>query len=318
MAPAHAAVALLFLTPTLAWAQATPPPPAATTVLPEAPPADWIPPDPVSWWTDEWPKPSEAAEPLGPRRLGRGERLTEIDNGVGPDLYRLWALQPLQTRIIRGDEMILEVWMRPAGGVRQAVIRLYVRRDGESFVQARAGLACCEAGIARRVGFDAQLAPGWTARLKGLRDLPAWGSPRDVVVEEAGASDAVCVDGVAYDLTLMQPGRARHLRRACDSAAVGEVADVLEAAIGTALGHEPRIDAIFQRGADYSSQRRAYRALIADGGRLKPAGVNRAQPPAFDPPPEPDPVTPLAAPSSPAAQSPAPAPARDGGPSPAP
>ncbi|HYD45437.1 MAG TPA: hypothetical protein VEA79_09265 [Phenylobacterium sp.] len=328
MAPARTTLLALLLTPTLAWAQATQPTPAQpqpstvagppVTVLAEPPPPDWVPPDPASWWTDEWPKPSEAAEPLGPRRLGRGEQLTAIDNGVGPDLYRLWGLQPLQTRIIRGDEMIVEVWVRPARTVRQSVIRLYVRRDGESFVQARAGLACCEAGIARRVGFDAQLAPGWTGRIRALRDLPAWNSPRDVVVEEEGVSDAVCVDGVAYDVTLMLPGRARHLRRACDPAAIGEIADVLEVAVGAALGHEPRIDAVFNRGADYASQRQAYQALVAGGGRLKPAGVVREQPPAFEPPPEPEPATPPAAPSPPTAQSPPPAPSGDDGPSPGP
>ncbi|MCC7266503.1 MAG: hypothetical protein IT546_04085, partial [Caulobacteraceae bacterium] len=110
MAPARTTLAALLLIPTLAWAQlpqpspspvpAQPPAPATApgppvTVLAEPPLADWIPPDPAAWWTDEWPKPAEAAEPLGPRRLGRGERLTAIDNGIGPDHYRLWGLQPL-------------------------------------------------------------------------------------------------------------------------------------------------------------------------------------------------------------------------------
>ena len=318
MAPGRTAVLALFLSPTLAWAQPGAPAQATSaappvTVLAEPPPADWIPPNPAAWWTDQWPKPSEAAEPLGPRRLGRGEQLTAIDNGIGPDLYRDWALQPLQTRIIRGDELSVEVWVRPARTARQSVIRLSVRRDGESFVQARAGLACCEAGIARRVGFDAQLAPGWTGKLRALRDLPAWSSPRDVVVEEEGVSDAVCIDGVAYDVTLMLPGRALHLRRACDPAAIGEIADVLEAAVGAALGHEPRIDAVFNRGAAFANQRQAYQALVSNGGRLKPAGVVREQPPAFEPPPEPEPVTPPAAPSSPTAQIPQPAPSTDAG-----
>lgn len=331
MAPARTAALVLLLSPTLAWAQLAPPTPPSSTARPALsttpgppvavlaePPPDWIPPDPAAWWTDEWPGPSEAAEPLGPRRLGRGEQLTAIDNGVGPDLYRLWGLQPLQTRIIRGDETIVEVWVRPARTVRQSVIRLYVRRDGESFVQARAGLACCEAGIARRVGFDAQLAPGWTARIRALRDLSAWNSPRDVVVEEEGVSDAVCVDGVAYDVTLMLPGRARHLRRACDPAAVGEIADVLETAVGAALGHEPRIDVVFNKGAQYASQRRAYQALTAGGGRLKPAGVVREQPPAFEPPPEPEPAIPPAAPAPPTGQTPPSAPSGDGVRSPGP
>ena len=315
MAPVRAALIALFAAlPLLASAQEPSAPPVS--VVAEPPPADWIPPDPATWWTDEWPKPSEAAEPLGPRRLGRNEQLAAVDNGVPPDLYRLWALQPLQTRIIRGDEMILELWVRPARSVRQTVIRLTVRRDGDSFVQARAGLACCEPGIARRVGFDAKLVPGWTGRLKTLRDMPAWNSPRDVIVEEAGVSDAVCVDGVAYDLTLLTPGRAPHLRRACDTAAIGEVADALEAAIAATLGNEPRIDVIFPRGADFSGPRGAYRALIDGGGRLKATEANRAQPPGFDPPAEP--VTATEAPAPPTGQNPPPAPLADGGPSPGP
>ena len=47
---------------------------------------------------------------------------------------------------------MLEVWVRPALSVRQSVVRITVRRDGKAFVQARAGLAGCEAGIARRMG----------------------------------------------------------------------------------------------------------------------------------------------------------------------
>jgi len=81
-------------------------------------------------------------------------------NGVDPNLYRLWALPPLQWQALRGAEMILEVWTRHANSVRQTVARIVVRRDGKAFVQGRAGLACCEAGIARRVRFDAELPEG--------------------------------------------------------------------------------------------------------------------------------------------------------------
>ncbi|WP_236627746.1 hypothetical protein [Caulobacter sp. B11] len=62
---------------------------------------------------------------------------------VDPLLYRLWGLQPLQAQLVRRGELILEVWARPARGVRQAVVRVTVRRDGRAFVQARAGLGCC-------------------------------------------------------------------------------------------------------------------------------------------------------------------------------
>ena len=105
----------------------------------------------------------EAADPLGGRRAFRGEQPAPIDNGVDPSTYRLWGLTPLQWQLVRGEEMILEVWVRPSLSVRQSVVRVIVRRDGKAFVQARAGLACCEAGISRRVGFDAELSAGAAA-----------------------------------------------------------------------------------------------------------------------------------------------------------
>src|SRR5258705_7262080 len=59
-------------------------------------------PDPKTWWSDDWPKPPDAADPLGGgRRLGHGERLAPIDNGVDPSTYRLWGLTPLQWQIVR-------------------------------------------------------------------------------------------------------------------------------------------------------------------------------------------------------------------------
>ncbi len=98
------------------------------------------PPDPVVWWAPEIPKPPPEQDPFQGRRLRKGEQLVPIDNGVDPLLYRLWGLQPLQSQLIKPGELVLEVWARPATGVRQAVVRVTVRRDGRAFVQARAGL----------------------------------------------------------------------------------------------------------------------------------------------------------------------------------
>lgn len=248
----------------------------------------WPAPDPRTWWDDKWPKVPEAADPLAGRRLGRGERPIAIDNGYEPLLYRLWGLQPLQNQVLRGGEMILEVAVRPSSSVRQSLIRVTVRRDGDVFVQGRAGLGCCEAEIGRLVRFDAKAPAGSAGRLLALREAPLWTAPRDVRVSEGGgASDAVCVDGTAYELTLVVPGRSRSVRRACDSAEVGQAADVLEAAFALALGHEPRFDVLYPSGADFAAARRAYAGLVAEGGTLRAAPNSRVQPPAFEPPPEP-------------------------------
>lgn len=236
-------------------------------------------PDPNTWWDDKRPKPEEAADPLGGRRVRRGERLPEPDNGVAPSTYRMWGIMPLQWQLVRGDEMILEVWTRPANSVRQTVTRVIVRSGGDTFVQARAGLACCEAVIGRRVGFDAELPPGSADRFRELAKLPAWRSPRDVRVQEAGTIDALCVEGTAYDLTLVTPGRSTTLHRACDPAEVGEVGEVLEAVLGAAMGHEPRFDVVFPKGVSFASSKDAYRELLADGGRLKPNPDARRQSP---------------------------------------
>lgn len=273
-----------------AWAQ-TPPSPTTTPEIParaDPVPADiwpWPPPDPKTWWDEPWPKLEETADPLGDRRLGRNERPIVIDNGYDPLLYRLWALMPLQNQVLRSGEMILEVSVRPATSTRQSLVRIIVRRDGKAFVQARAGLGCCEAGIARRVGFDAELPEGSASKFLALRDDPLWDAPREVrVAEGTDAADALCVDGTSYDLTLVVPGRSRSVRRACDSAEVGQAADVLEAALGAALGHEPRFDAIYPSGASFASARADYQRLTAEGGQLKPAPHSRPQPPAFQPP----------------------------------
>ena len=281
-----AATILSLLSLALPAAAQAPPPPTPAPADPV--PADiwpWPPPDPKTWWDEPWPKPPETADPLAGRRLGRNERPIAIDNGYDPLLYRLWALMPLQNQVLRSGEMILEVSVRPATSTRQSLIRVIVRRDGKAFVQARAGLGCCEPGIARRVGFDAELPAESAARFLALRDDPLWDAPREVRVAEAvDTADALCVDGTSYDLTLVVSGRSRSVRRACDSAEVGQAANVLETVLGAALGHEPRFDAIYPTGASFAGARADYERLIAEGGQLKAAPHSRPQPPAFQPP----------------------------------
>jgi hypothetical protein len=153
-----------------------------------------------------------------------------------------------------------------------------VRGDGRAFVQGRAGEACCDPGIARRVGFDAELPPDAAARFLALRDHPMWASPRDVrVMDPRVSTDAVCIDGISYDLTLVIPGRTRALRRACDDVEVGQVADALSPAIAAALGHEPRFDVLFRRGADFAAAKAAYADLVQNGGGLRPDPQARPQ-----------------------------------------
>jgi len=239
------------------------------------------PPDPATWWSPAVPRPPAEAEPLANRRLGKTEQPIPIDNGVEPLLYRLWGLQPLQSQIVRKGELILEVWARPSRGVRQAVVRVTLRRDGRAFVQARAGLGCCTPEIGRRVDIDAELGAPQIAPLKTLTADPAWGQPRSVIVDYGGgAVSALCVDGVSWDVTLVVPGQARHLRRACDDAEVGSIAQILSSAVGAAVGRDPRFDAVLPRGADFSRQAQAYADLVASGGRLIPGESNRPQPPA--------------------------------------
>jgi hypothetical protein len=251
----------------------------------QAPPP--LSPAPATWWSPEITRPPAELEPLYNRRLGRDERPVPIDNGVKPLLYRLWGLQPLQSQIVRKGELILEVWARPARGVRQAVVRVTLRRDGRAFVQARAGLGCCTPEIGRRVDINAELADIQIAPLKALPGDPVWSQPRSVIVDYGGgAVSALCVDGVSWDVTLVVPGQARHLRRACDDAEVGSIAAILSAAIGATAGRDPRFDAVLPRGADFSPQRRAYDDLLASGGRLVAGESNRPQPPAVPLPSE--------------------------------
>ena len=260
---------------------------SAPLAAPQAAPSS---PDPAVWWAPEIPKPPPELDPFQGRRLRPGETLVPIDNGVDPLLYRLWGLQPLQSQLIKRGELVLEVWARPATGVRQAVVRVTVRRDGRAFVQARAGLGCCTAEIGRRVDIDAELATQQVAALKALIGAPLWSQPRSVIVDYGGgAVEPVCLEGVSWDVTLLVPGQARHLRRACDDAEVGSIAPALAAALSSASGRDARFDAMFARGGDFSRQQRAYDSLIASGGRLKPGINNRPQPPVVPTPAEDEP-----------------------------
>jgi hypothetical protein len=244
------------------------------------------PPDPKSWWDDKRPAAPDAADPLGGRRLGRNERLIPIDNGVDPSTYRLWGLPPLQWQMLRGEEMILEAWVRPARTVRQSVVRITVRRDGKAFVQGRAGLACCDPDIGRRIGFDAELPQGAAQAFLALRNHPLWQAPREVRVRESGgAAEAVCVDGTSYDLTLVVPGRSRSARRACDNAEIGQAADVLEPVLRAAMGQDPRFDVLFPGGPNFAGARGAYQDLVSEGGALRPDPEARPQPPGVEPAP---------------------------------
>ena len=252
----------------------------ALALGPETAAQQAVPPDPATWWSPKVSRPPSEVEPLYGRRLGKAERPVPIDNGVEPLLYRLWGLQPLQSQAPRRGELILEVWARPAGDVRQAIVRLTLRDDGRAFVQARAGLGCCAPEIGRRVDINAELEKPLAEALRSVSADPAWSQPRAVVVDYGGgAVAALCVDGVSWDVTLLVPGQARHLRRACDDAEVGSIAPILATALGAAVGRDGRFDAIFPRGADFSRQQKAYADLLASGGRLAAVQGGRTQPP---------------------------------------
>lgn len=245
-------------------------------------------PDPKSWWDEAWPKRPEAADPLAGRRIPRGSSLPPIAGGIDASTYRLWGLMPLQWEVLYPGEMIVEVWVRPSTSVRQSVVRVIARRDGHAFVQGRAGLACCEADISRRIGFDAELPAGSAQAFLALRDHPAWSTPRMVRVEAKGETSGVCVNGVSYDLTLVLRGQSRALHRSCDDAAVGQVADILEPVLRAALGQDPRFDVLYRGKIDFGLERSAYRDLLAQGGSLKPDTQGRLQPPGGEPAPAPE------------------------------
>ena len=278
----------------------------AQPIAPVVPAAPAPPPDPAVWWSTEIPRPSSETDPLAGRRLGRKEQPVPIDNGVDPLLYRLWGLQPLQTQLVRGGELVLEAWARPARGVRQAVVRVTVRRDGRAFVQARAGLGGGTPALGRRVDINVELTDDRIAPLKALVGDVVWSQPRSVIVDYGGgAVEGVCVDGVSWDVTLLVPGQARHLRRACDDAEVGSIAGVLAAVVGAAAGRDPLFDAVLPRGGDFSRQAKAYADLKAKGGQLKAGTSSRPQPPAVpvaedeEPEPQPAEAPALAPPPSP-------------------
>ena len=293
-APAGAQIPLLIpIIPGKKAPRQVGPPPDASELQKEIWP--YPEPDPQTWWDDKRPKPPPEADPLGGRRVRRGERLPAPDNGVDAATYRLWGLMPLQWQLVRGDEAVIEVWTRPANSVRQTVTRVTLRADGKAFVQGRAGLACCEAVIGRRMGFDAELPPGSADRFRPLLKSPLWASPRDVVVMEQGAAEGLCIVGSAYDLTLTTAGRSVSIHRACDPAAIGEAADVLEAVLGAAMGHDARFDVVFKGGVNFAAERDAFRQLAASGGRLRPS-PQRSRPPGAEPAPSPeDAATPAAA-----------------------
>jgi hypothetical protein len=249
--------------------------------------AEVAPVDPQEWWEGKQPVPPEAADPLGGRRLPRGRRLPDIANGVDPATYRLWGLMPLQWQLLHLDEMIVEVWVRPARNVRQSVVRVTVRDDGHAFLSGRAGYACCEAGIGRRIGFDVELPEGSVQTFLALRDRPMWAAPRDVqAARNARTTDDVCVQGVGYDVTLLTIHGARTLHRECDDIAVGQVADVLEPVLRAALGHDPRFDVLYRGGIDFAAEREAYETFAAGGGVLKADPHARAQAPGSEPAPQ--------------------------------
>ena len=248
------------------------------------------PPDPNAWWTDKWPAKPEAMDPLGKRRPGRGERPPglNIQNGVPPLLYRLWMLPPLQEQLVRRGEAVVEMWARPAETVRQAVVRVTLRGDGRAFVQGRAGYGCCEPEISRLVMFDQELPPDRAAAVRAIVQDPLWSQPHTAEVAEDGVTvDILCVNGVSYDVSLVVPGGARALHRACSGEQIGSIAPVLSAVLSAALGYEPRFDVVFPRGASFDQARQDYQALLSRGGQLQPAPTNRAQPDLIpEPPPE--------------------------------
>ena len=253
------ALALALLAPG-AFAQ---PPTAAPLPVPAAPAID-----PNAWWESRERVP-ERLDPLGDRRPGRNQPRVVVDNGFDPLLYRLWGLPPLQTMVLRDRELVLEVWSRRPRSARQAISRVIVRRDGAVFVQARAGLGCCVTGIGKRVDIDAKIEAD-PAFFRALARDPVWESPRDVIAERPGVVSAVCVDGSAYDLSLLEYRRFRHLRRICEDEAVGQVSEILTRVLGAAWGKDPRFDVIFPRGLDFSDEKAIYASLVAEGGRLKP------------------------------------------------
>jgi hypothetical protein len=154
--------------------------------------------------------------------------------------------------------------------VRQAIIRITVRRDGRAFLQVRAGLGCCKPEIVKRIDINEELPAGSADAFAALAQLDVWNQPREVVLREAaaGAVEGVCVNGVAYDLTLVTASRDYHLRRNCDPVEVGSIAPVLQPMVAAVIGKNPYVDYLFPRGANYEADAAAYQSFIATQGRL--------------------------------------------------
>lgn len=234
---------------------------------PEAPPA----PTPKEFWEAPEVWLTDVQDPFGTRRASRGEVAPKTPGAPEPSYYRLWGLQPLQIQFLRAGETVMEVWVRPEGGSRQAMIRVTVRSDGRAFVQARAGVPCCSPAINKRVEVDAELPAGEDRRFTALAAHALWTQPKDVVIDDgSGALEPLCVGGNAYDLYLLQQGRFVHARRDCGGAETGSASDVLTALVGAALGRDARFDFMFPRGADFSREKAQHAELVASGGRLAP------------------------------------------------
>ncbi len=226
--------------------------------------------DPTGWWSAPQTITEARLDPLARRAPNDDQRPVTVENGAEPLLYRLWGLPPLQSQVVRQDEVIVEAWVRPTAETRQAVIRLTLRSDGRAFLQARTGLGCCKPQIDRRVDIDVELSSVPRDAIQAMAADSLWNAPRFVRVQETGVAQVsgLCTGGTSYDLTLVADRRARAVRRACDQTEIGQAATVLSGLIGLALNRDPRFDAAFPRGADFTAHRTAYEALIADGGRL--------------------------------------------------
>lgn len=224
-------------------------------------------PDPKAWWSAPEQR-NELADPLGARRAPKGSVV--IPAPVDASVYRLWGLMPLQTQVLRRDETVYEVWVRPVDASKQAVVRITMRTDGRAFLQARAGRGCCAAGISRLVSFDRELEPAARNQLRSLRSDKVWSQPQHVLVQEEGAVAGVCVEGTAYDLLRVEARRTVHLRRSCDPAEVGSIAAALRTVLSPSQGIDPRFDAAFKNGVSFEKDAAEFAGLLARGGKLRP------------------------------------------------
>ena len=265
----------------------------AAAQAPRRPPPDPAPPviTPEEWWSVREPVPEARQDPMWGRRWNRRDRDPQrgFNNPVDPSLYRLWGLQPLQGLVIRRGEAVFETWYRPTNSTRQAVVRVVLRGDGRTFLQARAGRGCCSPQITRRIDIDRELPSALRETFRRLKDDALWRQPRHVVVTEGGdVVSSVCVNGASYDVLLVDDRRAVHLRRSCDPVEIGSVATAIKAVVGAALGQDARFDDVFAREDfnDYASQ---YAQLVAGGGSVaaddstKDAAAEAPAEPAEDP-----------------------------------